>query len=106
VVEDALEQAIARFNASEAARTVGGLIRSLGVPWVSVGAVAGSTSEVRVTIAWDLCWYQWGVDLADDSRPVFQIETGSEVEQLDGSARQWNAGYGEGGEVSLGVPVG
>jgi len=99
-------EAIARFNASEAARTVAGLIRSLGAPWVSVGAVAGSPSEVRITVAWDLCWYQWGVDLADDSRPLFQIDTGSEVEQLDGSARQWNAGCSDRGAVALGVPVG
>jgi hypothetical protein len=106
VAEDPLGQGVARFNASEAARTVGGLIRSLGAPWVSVGAVAGSTSEVRITIAWDLCWYQWGVDLADGSRPVFPIDTGSEVEQLDGSARQWNARCGDRGVVALGVPVG
>ena len=106
VAEDPLVEAIARFNASEAARTVAGLIRSLGAPWVSVGAVAGSPSEVRITVAWDLCWYQWGVDLADDSRPLFQIDTGSEVEQLDGSARQWNAGCSDRGAVALGVPVG
>lgn len=106
VPADPLGQAIARFNASEAARTVGGLIRSLGAPWVSVGAVAGSAREVRITIAWDLCWYQWGVDLADDSRAVFRIDTGSEVDQLDGSARQWNASCGDRGEVALGVPVG
>jgi hypothetical protein len=101
-----LERAVERFNASEAARTVAGLARSLGEPWVSVGAVAGSPSEARITVAWELCWYQWGVDLADEGRPVFPIDKGNEVEQLDRSARQWNAGAGEGGRLALGTPAG
>ena len=101
-----LERAVARFNGSDAARTVAGLIRSLGQPWVSVGAAAGSPSEVRITVAWELSWYQWGVDLADEARPVFPIDKGSEVEQLDRSARQWNAGVGEGGALVLGAPAG
>jgi hypothetical protein len=101
-----LERAIARFNASESARTVAGLMRSLGQPWVSVGAAAGSPSEVRVTVAWELSWYQWGVDLGDELRPVFSIDKGSEVDQLDRSARQWNASAGEGGQVVLGTSAG
>jgi hypothetical protein len=99
-----LERAVARFNASEVARTVAGLMRSLGQPSVSVGAVAGSPSEVRITVAWELSWYQWGVDLGDELRPVFPIDKGSEIEQLDRSARQWNAGAGDGGQLALGVP--
>lgn len=98
-----LERAVSRFNAGEAARTVAGLMRSLGSPWVSVGAAAGSPSEVRITVAWELSWYQWGVDLGDELRPVFQIDKGSEVEQLDRSARQWNASALEGGKLVLGA---
>jgi hypothetical protein len=86
-----LERAAVRFNESEAAHTVSGLIRTLGEPWVSIGAAAGSPSEARITVAWELCWYQWGVDLGDGLRPVFSIGKGNEIEQLDGSARQWNA---------------
>jgi hypothetical protein len=100
-----LERAALRFNGSEAAHTVGGLMRTLGRPSVSVGSAAGSPSEVRITFAWDLCWYQWGVDVGDDLRPVFQIDRGTEIEQLDGSARQWNASAGEGGRIALGAPA-
>jgi hypothetical protein len=100
-----LERAALRFNGSEAAHTIGGLMRTLGRPSVSVGSAAGSPSEVRITFAWDLCWYQWGVDLGDDLRPVFQIDRGTEIEQLDGSARQWNASAGEGGRIALGAPA-
>lgn len=90
------ERAVARFNASEASRTVAGLVRTLGSPWVSVGASAGAPKEVRITVAWELSWYQWGVDLGDELRPVFQIDKGLEMDQLDSAARQWNASAQEG----------
>jgi len=98
-----LERAVARFNTSDSARTVAGLTRTLGDPWVSVGASAGSPGEVRITVAWELSWYQWGVDLGDEHRAVFSLGKGSEVEQLDGSARQWNATSAD-GQVVLGSP--
>ncbi len=98
-----LERAVARFNASDAARTVAGLMRTLGTPSVSVGAAAGSPSEARVTVAWEICWYQWGVDLGDEARAVFQLDRGERIEQLDGSAREWNARAGEGGRLALGA---
>ena len=101
--EGRLERAVARFNASEAARTVAGLMRTLGEPWVSVGAAAGSPNEVRITVAWELTWYQWGVDLGDELRGVFQLDKGHEVGQLDGSARQWNATAAVGGQLILGA---
>jgi hypothetical protein len=82
--------ALSRFNSSDAGHMAAGLSRSLGQPKVSIGAVAGSPSEVRITVAWELCWYQWGVDLGDPRRPVFEIARGTEVDQLDRSARQWN----------------
>jgi hypothetical protein len=104
--EQRLEPAVVRFNASEAARTAAGLTRSMGLPRASVGAAAGSASEARITVAWQLCWYQWGVDLADELRPVFLIEKGEEVEQLDRSARQWNAKAGEDGRLVLGASAG
>ncbi len=98
------ERAVARFNASEAARTVAGLTRTLGPPRVSIGAAAGSPSQVRVTVAWELGWYQWCVDLGDEPRPVFQLGRGDEIDQLDGSARQWNASAGADGRLALGAP--
>jgi hypothetical protein len=98
-----LERAAIRFNSSEASRTVAGLVRTLGSPWVSIGSAAGSPSEVRVTVAWELSWYQWGVDLGDELRPVFQIDKGEELGQLDGPARQWNASADRNGRIVLGT---
>lgn len=96
-----VERAVVRFNASEPGRTVAGLARTLGRPWVSVGAAAGAPDEIRITVAWELSWYQWGVDLSDELRPVFQLGKGSEIEELDPPARQWNASLGEDGKLRL-----
>ncbi len=97
------ERAVVRFNAGEAGHTVAGLARTLGVPSVSVGASAGAPNEVRITVAWELSWYQWGVDLSDELRPAFQIDKGQEVSQLDAAARQWNASTTEDGALVLGA---
>jgi hypothetical protein len=99
------ERAVVRFNSSEAGRTVAGLVRTLGKPWVSIGAAAGAPDEVRITVAWELSWYQWGVDIGDELRPVFQIDKGREIDQLDPAARQWNAGVGEDGRLTLAEPA-
>jgi hypothetical protein len=98
-----LERAVARFNGSDHARTVSGLSRTLGAPLVSVGAAAGSPSEVRLTVAWELSWYQWGVDLAEPARAVYEIDKGFEVSDIDAAARQWNAHVGDDGSVRLGA---
>ncbi len=95
------ERAVERFNDSDAGYTMEGLVKTLGTPWVSVGASAGSPSEVRITVAWELSWYQWGVDLSDADRPVFDIAKGAELDQLDAAAKQWNASAVDGGRVVL-----
>lgn len=95
------ERAVARFNSGEAGRTVAGLTRTLGKPFVSVGAAAGAPDEVRITVAWEFSWYQWGVDIGDELRAVFQIDKGREIDQLDRAAQQWNAAVGEDGRLML-----
>jgi hypothetical protein len=95
------ERAVARFNSSDAGRTVVGLTRTLGKPFASVGAAGGAPDEVRITVAWELSWYQWGVDIGDELRPVFEIDKGREIDQLEAAARQWNAAVAEDGRLSL-----
>jgi hypothetical protein len=95
------ERAVARFNSSDAGRTAAGLTRTLGKPCASIGAAAGKPGELRITVAWELSWYQWGVDIGDELRPVFQIDKGREIDQLDPAARQWNASVDEEGRLVL-----
>jgi hypothetical protein len=98
------EQAAACFNASEAGQTVSGLVRTLGDPHVSVGAAAGAASEVRVTVAWELSWYQWGVDLDDEGHPVHELAKGREIAEIDYAARQWNAAATADGQIVVAHP--
>jgi hypothetical protein len=88
---DSFDLAVTRFNASEAARTVAGLTRTLGEPRVSIGAAAGAPEAARITVAWELTWYQWAVASGEREQPVAELAHGTELEQLDAPARQWNA---------------
>jgi hypothetical protein len=104
VEEDGLtpfQRAVVRFNSSEAGRAVSGLTRTLGSPKASVGASAGAPAEIRITVAWELSWYQWGIDLDDELRPAIELDKGSEIEQLDAAAKQWNAAVGKDGKLRL-----
>lgn len=98
------ELAVERFNRSEHARTVAGLTRTLGPPFVSVGAAAGAPSEIRITVAWELSWYQWIVDVRDESRAIYEVAKGFEMDELDGPAREWNAHALAEGQLVLGGP--
>ena len=57
----AVEAGLELFNESGHPRTVSGIARTLGDPRVSV--VQRNASEVVVTVAWDLSWYQYRVDM-------------------------------------------
>ena len=96
-----LERAVSRFNTSEAARTVAGLTRTLGRPWVSIGAAAGSPTRFGSRRLGALL-VPVGRRPRRRPRPVFQIDKGDEVAELDGSARPWNGAPREGGQVFLG----
>jgi hypothetical protein len=97
-----LELGVELFNGSEAPRMVAGLARTLGEPEVSVGAAAGSSGELRVTVAWELSWYQWGVDLDRGPLGVSLLGKGGEISELDGAARVWNGSISEDGLLHLG----
>src|SRR5687767_8786594 len=58
-------RALDLFNASEHPRTVAGLARTLGVPHTGAATSGASAAEVVLTVAWELSWYQFNVDLSD-----------------------------------------
>lgn len=95
--EQRARSAVEAFNASEERRKVAGLIRSLGSPQVSVRPDSG---PVRVTVAWELSWYQWEIGGADGVR---EAGKGSEISELSAEAREWNATAGEDGSLRLGA---
>jgi hypothetical protein len=101
-----VERALEVFNASEDRRTVAGLVRTLGEPWVTAVPVLESPSEVTVVVAWELSWYHYRVDLADAGEPVHLFDKGAEVDEIDEGLREWNASAGPDGTLTAGVASG
>jgi hypothetical protein len=98
-----MSRAIEVFNGSEHPRTVSGVARSLGAPLVAVRPSPTEGSVVGITVAWELSWYRYEVDLADEASGVRVIAQGTELDELDEPHRTANAGADERGELALGV---
>ncbi len=101
--EAKVERALEMFNASEHQRTVAGLARSLGAPWVAALPDLGAPSAVELVVAWELSWYRFRVDLADASDPVGLADKGDELGDIDEALRAWNAGLDAEGRLVIGV---
>jgi predicted Fe-S protein YdhL (DUF1289 family) len=86
-----VERALELFNGSGHQRTVAGLARTLGQPWVSAIPDPAQASAVSVLVAWELSWYRYRVDLGDEADPVIMLDKGEELDQIDESMRSWNA---------------
>ena len=88
--EQAMINAADLFNASQYRRTVGGIGKSLGTPQVSVVVLSGVNSEVVLTVAWEISWYQYRVSPESDN-PVRLEGRGHDPSELEGSFTSWNA---------------
>jgi hypothetical protein len=97
-----VERALELFNGSGHQRTVAGLARTLGRPWVSAIPDPTQASAVSVLVAWELSWYRYRVDLGDEADPVMMLDKGEELEQIEESLRAWNAGLDDDGRVVAG----
>jgi hypothetical protein len=100
-----VERAVDLFNLSEHPRTISGIARTLGAPRVSAATSPHSAAEVVITVAWDLSWYQFVIDLADADEPVRMDARGQELAELPEQTREWNATAEEDGRVSFKRPV-
>jgi hypothetical protein len=97
-----VERALELFNGSGHQRTVAGLARTLGQPWVSAVPDPNQSSAVSVLVAWELSWYRYRVDLGDEADPVMMLDKGEEIDQIDESLRAWNAALDDDGRVVAG----
>lgn len=98
-----VERALELFNSSEHVRTIGGITRTLGEPWVSTAPLHEAPSEVSIVVAWELSWYRYRVDLGDAHDPVTLVGKGEELDELDESMRNWNATALADGKLAVGV---
>ena len=96
--ELAMVEAADLFNASQYRRTVGGIAKSLGDPTVSVVVLSGVNSEVVVTVAWDISWYQYRVT-PESENPVRLEGRGHDPAGLEASFTGWNAHMTEDGGI-------
>jgi len=98
-----VERAIEVFNATEHPRTIAGIARSLGEPWVTATPLDESPSEVSIVVAWELSWYHYRVDLGTEHDPVTLIGKGEELGELDEWAKEWNASASADGALAIGI---
>ena len=98
-----VERAIEVFNSTEHPRTIAGIARSLGEPWVTATPLDESPSEVSIVVAWELSWYHYRVDLGTEHDPVTLIGKGEELAELDDWAKAWNASASGDGALEIGI---
>jgi hypothetical protein len=103
--EGKVERALDLFNGSDHQRTVAGLARTLGTPYVCVVPDAEQQSQVSLVVAWELSWYRYRVDLGDEADPVMMLEKGDEIDQIEDELREWNATLDASGRVLSGEAV-
>lgn len=96
-----VNRALDLFNASRHPRTVGGVSRSLGSPIVAVRPSATEGSLVHIVVAWELSWYRYEVDLADEAAGVRVSGQGTELSELDAADQEPNAAADGRGDLHL-----
>jgi hypothetical protein len=97
-------RAIELFNLSPHRRTLSGVARTLGAPLVSARPSATEGSIVTIVIAWELSWYRYEVDLADEAAGVRLTGQGAELGELDEADRAPNAIADGHGALHAAVP--
>ena len=101
--ERAMVEAADLFNASPHRRTVEGLARSLGSPRVSVVPLSGVSSEVVISVCWEISWYQYRVSF-DTAQPVRLAQRGHDASELESTFTGWNAHLNEVGLIAPDLP--
>jgi hypothetical protein len=95
-----VSRALEVFNAGEEIQTVAGVARTLGTPTVTAIPVSKS-SIVTITIAWDISWYRYEVDLSDESAGARLADRGHDQSDLDGRERSDNVRTDDRGRLHL-----
>jgi hypothetical protein len=96
--EAALVEAADLFNASLFTRTVQGVARALGAPLVSIVPLSGVNSELVLTFAWEITWYQYRV-LPEAPQPIRLADRGSDIAEIEAAFTSWNAQLDDNGRV-------
>lgn len=96
-----MARALDVFNTSAHPRRIAGVTRSLGVPAVSVLPSDIEGAIVSIIVGWELCWYRYEVDLADEAAGVRVTAQGAELSELSPEEQVPNAAADEHGRLVL-----
>ena len=94
-------RAVDVFNASAHPRTLAGVARSLGAPFVVVRPSDVEGNIVLIVAGWELTWYRFEVDLADEAAGPRVTGRGSELSELDPADMVPNAAADAAGAIAL-----
>jgi hypothetical protein len=97
--ELAMVEAADLFNESAFRRTISGIAKSLGQPQASIVPLSGTSSEVVLTVAWDISWYQYRIT-PDSAQPVRLAERGHDPRELESLFTGWNAKLTHDGRIA------
>jgi hypothetical protein len=96
--EAALVEAADLFNASLFRRTIEGVARALGSPLISIVPLSGVNSELVLTFAWEITWYQYRV-LPEAGQPIRLADRGANISEIEAAFTEWNANLDDSGRV-------
>ena len=96
--EAALVEAADLFNASLFRRTIEGVSKALGAPLISIVPLSGVNSELVLTFAWEITWYQYRV-LPEAGQPIRLADRGTDLSEIEAAFTEWNAKLDDAGRV-------
>jgi hypothetical protein len=96
-----MARALDVFNHSTHPRRIAGVTRSLGTPSVAVLPSEIEGAIVTIVVGWELCWYRYEVDLADEAAGVRVAGQGAELSELSEPEQLANAVADERGRLVL-----
>ena len=97
--EVAMVEAADLFNESAFRRTIAGIAKSLGAPKASIVPLSGTSSDVVLTVAWDISWYQYRI-APESGQPVRLAERGHDPHELESLFTGWNARLTQDGRIA------
>jgi hypothetical protein len=97
--ERKVARALEVFNSSTHTRTVAGVARSLGAPMVAARPSETEGSVVTIVVGWELSWYRYELDLADEAAGVRLTGQGGELDELAAEDQSANATADDHGEL-------
>jgi hypothetical protein len=96
-----MARALDVFNKSAHPRRIAGVTRSLGTPMVAVLPSETEGAIVTIVVGWELCWYRYEVDLADEAAGVRVTGQGAELSELSEPEQLANAAADDRGRLVL-----